>query len=144
MSKKMKLRVLTNTPKGKMLALAKAMSDEYSIEREADKIDPAYPCENERLVVIFLTAANKYSDVFARFCKSLSKNIAQHVALVVDGDVAKVAPVVEWIQGAGAHVCEEFFTINGGLPFKFVKKYTEEEKTALFAWVDKTVQSFKA
>lgn len=144
MSKKMKLRVLTNTGKGKMLALAKAMSDEYSIEREADKIDPAYPCENERLVVIFLTAANKYTDVFKRFCKSLSKNIAQNVALVVDGDAAKVAPVVEWIKEAGAHVCEDFFMINGGLPFKFVKKYTAEEKEAMFAWVDKTVQSFKA
>lgn len=144
MSKKMKLRVLTNTGKGKLLALAKAMSDEYSIEREADRIDPAYPCENERLVVIFLTAANKYSDVFARFCKSLSKNIAQNVALVVDGDVAKVEVVKEWISTAGARVCEDIFTINGGLPFKFIKKYTEEEKAELFAWVDKTVQSFKA
>ena len=144
MSKKMKLRVLTNTSKGKMLTLAKAMSDEYSIEREADKIDPAYPCENERLVVIFLTAAGKYSDVFSRFCKSLSKNIAQHVALVVDGDVAKVQPVIDWIKGAGAHVCEDIYTINGGLPFKFLKKFTPEEQADLFAWVDKTVQSFKA
>lgn len=140
---KMKLRVLTNTSKGKLLALASAMADEFSNYR-ADRIDPAYPCDNERLVVIFLSAAGKYSDVFRRFCNSLNKGLAQNVALVVDGDPAKAEIVKEWIRGAGTNFCEDVYTINGGLPFSFLKKYTPEEKEGLFAWLQKTIESFKA
>ena len=140
---KMKLRVLTNTKKGKMLSLASAMADEYS-NYAADKIDPAYPCDNERLVVIFLSAASKYKDTFRRFCESLNKNLAQNVALVVDGDLAKAQTVIDWLRGAGANFCDEILTINGGLPFKFMKKYTEDEKKTVFEWLDRTIQSFKA
>ena len=140
---KMKLRVLTNTKKGKLLALASAMADEYSNYR-ADRIDPAYPCDNERLVVIFLSAASKYNDVFRRFCCSLNKGLAQNVALVVDGDVAKAEAVKDWIRAAGANLCEEVYTIDGGLPFSFLKKFNDEEKQSLFAWLEKTVESFKA
>lgn len=140
---KMKLRVLTNTGKGKLLALGKAMADEYS-NYAADKIDPAYPCDGERLVVIFVTAKAKYSDVFRRFCSSLNKSLAQNVALVVDGDMAKAQPVIDWISGAGTNFCPEVYSINGGLPFKFLKKYTEQEKADLFAWLERTIQSFKA
>ena len=140
---KMKLRVLTNTGKGKMLSLASAIADEYS-NYPADKIDPAYPCDNERLVVIFLSAASKYKDTFRRFCESLNKNLAQNVALVVDGDLAKAEPVIGWLRGAGANFCEEILTIDGGLPFKFLKKYTEDEKNTVFAWLERTIQSFKA
>ena len=142
MSNKMKLRVLTNTSKGKLLALAKAMADDYS-NYAADKIDPAYPCDNERLVVIFVTAAAKYSDVFRRFCCSLNKNLAQNVALVVDGDMAKAQPVIDWLREAGAKFCEEIYTIDGGLPFKFLSKYADEEKANLFAWLERVVESFK-
>ena len=140
---KMKLRVLTNTNKGKLLALAKAVADEYS-NYAADKIDPAYPCDSERLVVIFVTAKAKYSDVFRRFCCSLNRSLAQNVALVVDGDMAKAQPVIDWIGGAGTNFCPEVYSINGGLPFKFFKNYTEEEKADLFAWLERTIQNFKA
>ena len=139
----MKLRVLTNTSKGKLLALASAMADEFSNYR-ADRIDPAYPCDNERLVVIFLTATTKYSTAFEIFCKNLNKNTAQHVAVVVDGDMAKAQPIIDMIRGAGANFCEEILTINGGLPFKFLKKTTAEEQKTVMEWVDRTIQSFKA
>ena len=140
---KMKLRVLTNTSKGKLLALASAMADEFSNYR-ADRIDPAYPCDNERLVVIFLTATTKYSTAFEIFCKNLNKNTAQNVAVVVDGDMAKAQPIIDMIRGAGANFCEEILTINGGLPFKFLKKTTAEEQKTVMEWVDRTIQSFKA
>ena len=139
---KMKLRVLTNTGKGKMLNLAKALADEYS-NYAADKIDPAYPCDNERIVVIFLTAASKYKDTFRRFCESLNKNLAQNVALIVDGDMAKAQPVIDWLKGAGCNFCDNILEINGGLPFKFIKNYTEDEKKAVFDWFEAIVQSFK-
>ena len=140
---KMKMRVLTATGKGKMLSLAKIVADEYS-NYAADVIPPAYPCETERIVVLFLTASAKYSTAFEIFCKNLTKNTAQNVALVVDGDMAKAQPVIDMIKGAGTNFCEEILTINGGLPFKFMKKVTDEEKKTVLDWVERTLQSFKA
>ena len=139
---KMKMRVLTATGKGKMLSLAKIVADEYS-NYAADVIPPAYPCETERIVVLFLTASAKYSTAFEIFCKNLTKNTAQNVALVVDGDMAKAQPVIDWLREAGAKFCEEIYTIDGGLPFKFLSKYTDEEKANLFAWLERVVESFK-
>lgn len=140
---KMKLRVLTATNKGKLLSLAKMVADEYS-NYACDVIPPAYPCETERLVVIFLTAASKYSTAFEIFCKNLTKATAQNVAVVVDGDMAKAQPVLDMIKGAGCNFCEEVLTMNGGLPFKFLKKTTEEERKTVLEWVERTIQSFKA
>ena len=131
---KMKLRVLTATNKGKLLSLAKLVADEYS-NYAADVIPPAYPCETERLVVIFLTAASKYSTAFEIFCKNLTKATAQNVAVVVDGDMAKAQPVLDMIKGAGCNFCEEVLTINGGLPFKFLKSVSSEEMNKVKAWV---------
>ena len=140
---KMKLRVLTATKKGKLLSLAKIVADEYS-NYACDVIPPAYPCETERLVVIFLTAASSYSTAFEIFCKNLNKNTAQNVAVIVDGDMTKAQPVIDMIRGAGCNFCEEILTIDGGLPFKFMKKVTEEERNTVLAWVERTIQSFKA
>ncbi len=139
---KMKLRVLTATKKGKLLALASAVAGEYS-NYAADVIPPAYPCDSERLVVIFLSAASKYSTSFEIFCKNLNKDSAQNVALVVDGDAEKAAMAIEWLRNAGANFSEDILYMNGGLPFKFLKKYTEEEKKTVLDWVEKTIQSFK-
>ncbi len=140
---KMKMRVLTVTNKGKLLALAKMVADEYS-NYASDVIPPAYPCETERLVIIFLTGAAKYSSTVEIFCKNLNKNTAQNVALVVDGDMEKAQPIIDMIKGAGCNFCEEILTINGGLPFKFLKKVTDAEKQTVMEWVERTIKSFKS
>ncbi len=137
---KMKLRVLTATNKGKLLSLASAVADEFS-QYAADVIPPAYPCENERLVVLFFTAAGKYSTSFEIFCKNLNKNTAHNVALVIDGDKTKAEPVIEWIKNAGCHFCEDILYINGGLPFKFLKKSSPEEKKQVIDWVENTIKT---
>lgn len=139
---KMKLRVLTVTNKGKLLSLASMLANEYS-NYAADIIPPAYPCETERLVVIFFSAAAKYSASFESFCRNLNKGTAQNVALVVDGDPEKAQPIIDIIKSAGTNFCEEILTINGGLPFKFLKKTTEEEKTMVKEWLDRVIKSFK-
>lgn len=140
---KLKLRSLTATNKGKLLGLASAVASEYAIQHAADVIPPAYPCDNERLVVIFFTAGNSYQQAFEIFCKNLKKDNAQHVALVVDGTPEKAAPVIEWIRNAGCHFHENVLYINGGLPFKFMKKYSEDEKKQVFDWVDATIEAIK-
>ncbi len=137
---KMKLRVLTFTNKGKLLSLASIVANELS-NYAADVIPPAYPCEAERLVIIFFTGAGKYSTAFEIFCKNLNRNTAQNVALVIDGDKTKAEPVVEWIKGAGCHFCEDVLYMNGGLPFKFLKKVTEDEKKKVLEWAENIIKT---
>ncbi len=136
---KIKLRALTYTKKGKLLSLANEVADEFATSHRADVIPPAYPCETERLVVIFLSSASNYSRSFEIFCKNMNKSVAHNVAVVLDGSKEKAEPVFEWLRSAGCHFCEDIFEINGGLPFKFMKKFSPEEKEQLFAWVEKTI-----
>ncbi len=133
----MKLRVLTATSKGKLLTIAEMLSKRGGAEYAVDVIPPAYSCDRERLVVIVASVAAKMPNAFAIFCKDLSRARAQHVALLIDGSPENAQTVVDWIKGAGAHVCDEVLYMKGGLPFKFTKSVTEEEKTTATEWFDR-------
>ncbi len=134
----MKLRVLTATNKGKLLSVAELLSKRGGAEYAVDVIPPAYSCDRERLVVLVVSGVGpKMDNAFTIFCKDLSRLRAQHVALLVDGTPEKVAPMIEWIKNAGTHLCDEVLYMNGGLPFKFAKGVTDEEKATAEAWFDR-------
>ena len=137
---KMKMRVLTATNKGKLLAIADAISAEKS-NYKADVIPPAYPCETERIVIIVATAATKYSTATEIFCKNLNKFQAQNIAFIIDGTPEKAQYLIDLVKSAGSHVCDEVLYINGGLPFKFAKKITAEESTKVSEWLERTLKS---
>ncbi|MBQ7377081.1 MAG: hypothetical protein IJW71_01995 [Clostridia bacterium] len=129
---KMKLRVLTDTSKGKLLSIASTLAS--NSDYKADIIPPAYPCERERLVIIVFTAKGKTTTTFDLFAKSLDKSRAQNVAFIVDGDAAKAEPVINMIKEAGTNVIDDVLYINGGLPFKFMKKVSAEESARVEEW----------
>ena len=129
---KMKLRVLTNTNKGKLLTIASKLAS--NSDYKADIIPPAYPCERERLVIIVLTAKGKTTTTFDLFAKSLDKSRAQNVAFIVDGDAAKAQPIIDMVKAAGTNVVDDVLYMNGGLPFKFVKKVTPQESSMVDEW----------
>ena len=131
----MKLRVLTATKKGKLLTIAEMLSKEGGADYAVDVIPPAYACDRERLVIVVASVAAKMPNAFSIFCKDLSKSRAQHVALLVDGKAEHAATIVDWIKNAGAHVCDEILYMNGGLPFKFTKSVSDEEKQAASEWL---------
>ena len=135
----MKLRVLTATKKGKLLSLAEIISKKGGAEYAVDVIPPAYPCERERLTVIVVSATSKMPDSFAFFCKSLNRARSQYVAFVVDGTPENAAPIVEWVKEAGSRVCENILYVNGGLPFKFLRGVSDEEKKTAEDWIDATL-----
>ena len=137
---KMKMRVLTATNKGKLLAIADAISAEKS-NYKADVIPPAYPCETERIVIIVATAASKYSTATEIFCKNLNKSQAQNIAFIIDGTPEKAQYLIDLVKSAGSHVCDEVLYINGGLPFKFAKKISAEESAKVSEWLEKTLKS---
>ena len=137
---KMKMRVLTATSKGKLLSIANSISAEKS-NYKADIIPPAYPCETERIVIIVATAAAKYSTAVEIFCKNLNKSQAQNIAFIIDGTPEKAEHLINLVKSAGSHVCEDVLYIKGGLPFKFAKKVSEEEKQQVSEWLEKTLKS---
>lgn len=133
----MKLRVLTATNKGKLHSIAEMLAKKGEAEYAVDVIPPAYSCDRERLVILVVSAAAKMPNAFSIFCKDLGRGRTQHVALLIDGTPENAAPIIEWIKGAGTHVCDEVLYMKGGLPFKFLRGVTEEETATAAAWLER-------
>lgn len=131
----MRVRVLTKTNKGKLLAIADQVSKIIEADKPADIIPPAYPCDGERLVVIVASAKKAMPDVFSRFVNSLKKSIAANIAFIIDGTPENAAKIIEMAKNNDANVIENVLYIEGGLPFKFSRKVTDEESAKVEAWV---------
>ena len=78
----MRMRVLTQTSKGKMLAIADRLTKLIEADKDTDVIMPAYPCDGERLLVIVATAKAEMPDSFQRFMRSLKKSALRPTLLL--------------------------------------------------------------
>ena len=132
----MRMRVLTQTNKGKLLTIADKVTKLIEADKATDVIMPAYPCDGERLIVIVATAKPKMPDSFCRFMRSLKKSVTANVAFIIDGTPENAAQIVEMAKTNDANVIDNnILYIEGGLPFKFMKKVTDEENAKVDAWV---------
>lgn len=137
------MRILYASGKKKILNLANAIKDHYTLAFNAvDVIPPAYPCDKERIVLLAVSAKKDINDTIRLFCKELTKVRAQNVALMIDGDEAVAAKLKEILTEAGTNVIDEVLYIDGGFPI-FGTKLKEEEKNAAFAWVDRVMENLK-
>lgn len=132
----MRMRVLTQTNKGKLLTIADAVTKMIEADKATDVIMPAYPCDGERLIVIVATAKPEMPDSFQRFMRSLKKSVTANIAFIIDGTPENAQKIVEMAKTNDSHVIEDnILYMNGGLPFKFMKKVTEEEMQTVTNWV---------
>lgn len=132
----MRMRVLTQTSKGKLLAIADDVTRLIEADKATDTIMPAYPCDGERLIVIVATAKAKMPDSFERFMRSLKKSVTANVAFIIDGTPELAAPIVEMAKTNNSNVLEnDILYIKGGLPIKFLKTVSAEEKQLVADWV---------
>ena len=134
----MRMRVLTQTNKGKLLAIANHVTKLIDADKDTDVIMPAYPCDGERLVVIVATAKANMPESFERFVRSLKKSVTANVAFIIDGTPENAAKIVEMAKTGtpNTNVIEDnILYINGGLPFKFMKKVSAEEMKQVHEWV---------
>ena len=132
----MRMRVLTQTKKGKLLAIADMVTTLIEADKKTDVIMPAYPCDGERLIVVVATAKANMGDSFARFMRSIKKSVSANVAFIIDGTPENAAKIVEMAKTNNSNVLEDkILYINGGLPFKFLRKVTPEEEATVKAWV---------
>ena len=133
----MRMRVLTQTSKGKLLSVADEVTKLIQADKPTDIIMPAYPCDGERLIVIVASAKASMPDSFARFMRSLKKSVTANIAFIIDGTEENAAKIVEMAKTNDSNVMEDkILYINGGLPFKFLKKVTPEEMNTVKAWVE--------
>lgn len=138
-----KMRVLYASGKKKIQALANAIKTQYELAFNAvDCIPPAYSCDKERVVILAISAKGEVSDQVTLFCKELTKARAQNVALMIDGDEAVAKKLKAILTEAGTNVVDEVLYVKGGLPI-FGGTPKPEEKTAVFAWVDRIMQNLK-
>lgn len=132
----MRMRVLTQTNKGKLLMIADKITQLIEADKATDVIMPAYPCDGERLIVIVVTAKANMPDSFCRFMRSLKKTVTANVAFIIDGTPENAAPIIEMAKSQNSNVMEDkILYFDGGLPFKFLKKVSSDEMAIVEAWV---------
>ena len=132
----MRMRVLTQTNKGKLLTIADKITKLIEADKATDVIMPAYPCDGERLIVIVVSAKATMPDSFCRFMRSLKKSVTANVAFIIDGTPENAAPIIEMAKSQNSNVMEDkILYFDGGLPFKFMKKVSPEEMAIVEAWV---------
>ena len=135
----MRMRVLTQTNKGKLLAIADEVTKLIQADTATDIIMPAYPCDGERLIVIVASAKASMPDSFCRFMRSLKKSVTANIAFIIDGTPENAAKIVEMAKTNNSNVIDDILYMNGGIPLKFIKKVSDEEMATVKAWVDKTL-----
>ena len=132
----MRMRVLTQTTKGKLLTIADEVTKLIEADKATDVIMPAYPCDGERLIVIVATAKAEMPDSFQRFMRSLKKSVTANIAFIIDGTPENAQKIVDMAKTNDSNVIDDnILYLNGGLPFKFMKKVTPEEMQTVTEWV---------
>ena len=140
----MRRRVLTHTSKGKLIAIADYVTKLIDADKATDTIMPAYPCDGERLIVVVATAKGSMPEAFGRFMRSLKKSVTDNVAFIIDGTPENAAKIVEMAKTNNSNVMDDrILYIKGGLPFKFLKGVSNEEKNTVKAWVEQIVANLK-
>ncbi len=142
----LKMRFLYYSGKAKIKAMADIVKTEFELTQNnnaTDIIPPAYPCENERLVILAVSGKGEPDDVLRRFCFELNKKKAQNVALLIDGDEKLGNRLLEVLKETGTNVIDDVLYMP--LPFKLFggAKVTDDEKKQLLDWVHNIVNNLQ-
>ncbi len=137
-----KMRVLCYPEsKKKLTAIGNMIKTEYDLSVNAvDRIPSAYPCDRERIVILATNVKGKLPDDYRLYVRELTKARAQNVAILAAGDDECVEQTKELLREAGTNVIDDVMKIKIGL---FDSKVSEEEKTAILAWVEKVKADLK-
>ena len=128
-----KMRFLYYSKQAKMKALGEVIKQEFGLTfNGVDIIPPAYSCEKERLVILGISVKCDLDDMVRRFCSELNPKKATNVAVIIDGNEAGAAKVLDALKIAGTNIIGEPQYLSCGL---FKMKLSDEEKTSLVSWI---------
>ena len=133
-----KMRILHYTNKAKLKSAGDLIKAEYDLAvNSVDSIPPAYPCNNERIVVLVLSVKDDADDQLRRFLLELNKSRAQNVAIITDGKPSGIEKVKGYLKQAGTNVVGEPLYISAGL---FAgKNLNDAEKATVLEWIKAAV-----
>lgn len=132
----MRMRVLTQTKSGKLLAIADHLTKIIEADKDTDVIMPAYPCDGERLVIIVATAKATMPDSFCRFLRTISRNNTANIAFLIDGTEENAKKIVELTKDSNCNVISDnILYIKDGRLLKFSRSVKPEEIAAVEKWV---------
>lgn len=142
----LKMRFLYYSGKAKIKAMAEMVKTEFDLTQNHNAIDiipPAYPCENERLVILAVSGKGEPDDILRRFCSELNKKKAQNVALLIDGDEKMANKLLQVLKDTGTNVIDKVHYVNA--PFKLFggAKVSDDEKKQLLDWTHEIVNNIQ-
>ena len=121
-----KLRVLHYPDTPKLSALCKDISSAYE-NVKYDKIPPAYPCENEKLLVAIIKKGEMSAEL-KNFVGDLTKSRAQNVLFVFGCNEATGKKIEELAVNAGTKLAGESKYVKFPvLPFLDLNAATKQE-----------------
>ena len=106
-----------------------------------DKIPPAYSCDKERIVILCISIRRNPKTSCRLFCNGLSKQRAQNVALIIDGNEKGAKYIKDMVRQAGANLIDEVLFVKGGLPF--LSKLSDEERKTVIEWAHRVIDQLQ-
>ena len=139
---KVKVRVMYSTKKAKVKTFASAISEAFKCL--CNEVPGDFPCDKERVVFIGMTIKDAPEDKLRLFCRELSLQRAQNVALFVDGPKGEenkgLQTIIETLKEAGTNVLlDDIYYVNGGPAIFGGKKISLEERTEIVRWAEAIV-----
>lgn len=112
-----KMRVLFFSKVGNAEHLAQTIAREY--KTTSDQIPPAYPSDNEKLMIVCIEAGGKADSQVVDFCNNLTTQRARNIAFLLvtkSADASAIAPLAEAVKKRGLNVVGTTHVIKvGGL-----------------------------
>lgn len=122
-----KLRVLHYPDNKKLSAICNEISSKYD-NSKYDKIPPAYPCENEKLLVCFIKSGKEMTSELKNFIGDLSKARAQNVFFIFGCAPAVGKAIEDLAVNAGTKLAGESKYVSfPALPFLNFKPEVKKE-----------------
>lgn len=134
-----KMRVFFFKTDGVAEDLMEQLSRDYRVK--ADQIPPAYPVENEKLILVCIDdGASKPKRALVDFCRNLDKVRCQNVAFcaTTDGGVSAAKELATIIKGNGIGVPmePERIPVKSGL---FKSKMNDQSIAAVQDWAKRVI-----
>jgi chemotaxis response regulator CheB len=134
----MKIRILSNSKKGKMQSFAEAIKAKYQLTANSiDTIPPAYQCDKERIVIVGASFGAGIPEALRKFAREMTKQKAQNMAIYTDGKEATAKELAAILKEAGTNVIDEIHYVKSGLPM--FSKISNDEQIAMLEWVERVL-----
>jgi hypothetical protein len=138
---KFKMRILHFSPVGNTMEIATAIGRDQ--KASSDKIPPAYPCENEKLLFLGVEVKGSTPDkAVVKFCNDMSAARAKNVAIYATGSSFEAVDEIKKILASkGCEIVGEPYLckVKGGL-FKQGTVQPDDIRGAV-TWAAKIVDS---